>query len=106
LTDPGSRSVSQTSRYLLLPQEILQLPPHDEIIMVEGLPPIRARKIRYFDELVFKERIRPPVPLTPIEPVIRKLKDIPPPAARELSDEERELFRQQYSIDEQPETAA
>ena len=106
LTDQGSRSISQTSRYLLLPQEILQLPPDDEIIMVEGLPPIRARKIRFFQEAVFKERIRPPVPLSAIDPVIRKLKDIPAPVARELSEEEKALFRQQYSIEEQPETAA
>ena len=102
----GSRSISQTSRYLLLPQEILQLPPDDEIIMVEGLPPIRARKIRYFNESVFKNRIRPPVSLSPIEPVIRQMKAAPPPIARELSEEEKELFRQQYNIEEQPETAA
>jgi type IV secretion system protein VirD4 len=106
LAGQGSRSISQTSRYLLLPQEILQLPPDDEIIMVEGLPPIRAQKIRYFHEPVFKSRIRPPVPLSPIDPVIRELKDAPPPSAREMTEEEKELCRQQFNMEEQPETAA
>jgi type IV secretion system protein VirD4 len=106
LSSQGSRSISQTSRYLLLPQEILQLPPDDEIIMVEGLPPIRAAKIRFFNESVFKSRIRPPVILSPVEPIIRQLKAAPPPAARELSEEEKELFRNQFHMEEQPETAA
>ncbi len=106
LSGQGSRSVSQTSRYLLLPQEILQLPPDDEIIMVEGLPPIRARKIRYFNEPVFKSRIRPPVSLTPIEPVIRRLKAAPPPMAREMTEQELEQCRQEFNIEDMPETAA
>ena len=106
LSGQGSRSLSQTSRFLLLPQEILQLPPDDEIIMVEGLPPIRARKIRYFHEPVFQSRMRPPVTLSPIKPVIRELKEGPPPVAREMTEEEKELCRQQFNIEELPETAA
>jgi len=106
LSGQGSRSLSQTSRSLLLPQEILQLPPDDEIIMVEGLPPIRARKIRYFHEPVFQSRMRPPVTLSPIKPVIRELKEAPPPVAREMTEEEKELCRQQFNIEELPETAA
>ena len=69
---------------LLLPQEILQLPTDDEIIMVEGMPPIRARKIRYYEEPVFQNRLRPPVIVPPIEPIIRDFNLTEPPAARDL----------------------
>lgn len=53
-------SRSETARPLLTPGEIMQLPPADEIVMVAGIPPIRARKARYFEDARFKERILPP----------------------------------------------
>ncbi len=53
-------SRSETARQLLTPGEIMQLPPSDEIIMVAGTPPIRAKKARYYEDARFKERILPP----------------------------------------------
>ncbi|MGO4712181.1 conjugal transfer protein TraG [Bradyrhizobium sp. 2TAF24] len=53
-------SRQETARPLLTPGEIMQLPPSDEIVMVAGTPPIRARKARYFEDARFKERILPP----------------------------------------------
>jgi type IV secretion system protein VirD4 len=53
-------SRSETARPLLTPGEIMQLPPADEIVMVAGTPPIRAKKARYFEDRWFKERIVPP----------------------------------------------
>jgi len=50
-------SRSETARPLLTPGEIMQLPPDDEIIMVAGIPPIRAKKARYFEDGRFKERV-------------------------------------------------
>jgi type IV secretion system protein VirD4 len=38
----------------------MQLPPSDEIVMVAGIHPIRARKARYYEDGRFKERILPP----------------------------------------------
>jgi type IV secretion system protein VirD4 len=99
---PRSRSTSQTPRALLLPQEILQLPPEEEIILMEGMPPIRVRKIRFFEESVFKDRLRPPVVVPPIEPLIRKLRLDPPPC-RDLTGEEVNALREQYGLDETPE---
>jgi type IV secretion system protein VirD4 len=95
-----SRSISHTARALLLPQEVLQLPPTEEIILIEGLPPVRAQKIRYFDEAVFKERLRPAIGVTPIEPVLRQIHNTSIPAARELSEAEKEYFRQQHGLNE------
>lgn len=53
-------SRSETARPLLTPGEVMQLPPADEIVMVAGTPPIRAKKARYYEDPVFKERIFPP----------------------------------------------
>ncbi len=53
-------SRSETARQLLTPGEIMQLPPSDEIVMVAGTPPIRAKKARYYEDARFKERILPP----------------------------------------------
>ena len=57
-------SRSETARPLLTPGEIMQLPPTDEIVMVAGTPPIRAKKARYYEDARFKERILPPPALT------------------------------------------
>ena len=53
-------SRSETARPLLTPGEVMQLPPTDEIVMVAGTPPIRAKKARYYEDIRFKERILPP----------------------------------------------
>jgi type IV secretion system protein VirD4 len=53
-------SRQETARPLLTPGEVMQLPPTDEIIMVAGAPPIRAKKARYFEDERFLERIFPP----------------------------------------------
>jgi type IV secretion system protein VirD4 len=53
-------SRSETARPLLTPGEIMQLPPADEIVMVAGTPPIRAKKARYFEDPRFQERVLPP----------------------------------------------
>ena len=62
-------SRSETARQLLTPGEIMQLPPTDEIVMVAGIPPIRAKKARYYEDRRFQERIMtPPVLTKPTSP--------------------------------------
>ena len=53
-------SRSETARQLMTPGEIMQLPPADEIVMVAGTPPIRAKKARYYEDRRFQERIVTP----------------------------------------------
>ncbi len=53
-------SRSETARPLLTSGEIMQLPPADEIVMVAGTPPIRAKKARYYEDARFKERLLSP----------------------------------------------
>ncbi len=55
-------SRSESARPLLTPGEIMQLPPSDEIVMVAGTPPIRAKKARYFEDSQLQDRVlAPPV---------------------------------------------
>jgi type IV secretion system protein VirD4 len=53
-------SRSETARQLLTPGEVMQLPPDDEIVMVAGIAPIRAKKVRYYKDRRFTERVLPP----------------------------------------------
>ncbi|QFT95056.1 Conjugal transfer protein TraG [Roseovarius sp. THAF9] len=53
-------SRQETARPLLTPGEVMQLPPADEIVMVAGISPIRAKKVRYYEDQRFRDRILPP----------------------------------------------
>ncbi|MBL6851798.1 MAG: conjugal transfer protein TraG [Alphaproteobacteria bacterium] len=53
-------SRQETARPLLTAGEIMQLPSSDELILVSGCPPIRAQKVRYYQDRHLKERILPP----------------------------------------------
>jgi type IV secretion system protein VirD4 len=53
-------SRQETARPLMTPGEVMQLPPDDEIVMVAGVPPIRGKKARYFEDRRLAERILPP----------------------------------------------
>ena len=53
-------SRTETPRPLLTPGEVMQLPPGEEIVMVSGMPPLRATKARYFEDKRFTARLLPP----------------------------------------------
>jgi type IV secretion system protein VirD4 len=53
-------SRQETARPLLTPGELMQLPNDDELILVSGSHPIRAKKARYFKDPEMKRRILPP----------------------------------------------
>jgi type IV secretion system protein VirD4 len=52
-------SRQETARALLTPGEVMQLPPADELVLVAGCPPIRAKKVRYFEDARLKRRVLP-----------------------------------------------
>jgi len=56
-------SRQETARALLTPGEVMQLPATEELVLVAGTPPIRATKLRYFEDGTFKARVLPPPPL-------------------------------------------
>jgi type IV secretion system protein VirD4 len=53
-------SRQETARPLLTPGEVMQLPPSDELVLISGLAPIRAQKLRYYEDRNFIARIAPP----------------------------------------------
>ena len=53
-------SRQETARQLMTPGEVMQLPAHEQIVMLSGLPPIKAEKIKYFEDQNFTERVWTP----------------------------------------------
>jgi type IV secretion system protein VirD4 len=65
-------SRSETSRPLLTQGEILQLPETDEVVMIGGTPPIRAKKAQYYIDRRLMKRILPPP-----TPTVLAIEDVP-----------------------------
>jgi type IV secretion system protein VirD4 len=53
-------SRQETSRPLLTPGEVMQLSHNEALIMVSGVHPVRARKVRYYEDPQFQRRILRP----------------------------------------------
>ena len=53
-----SENVSDQRRALLLPQEITSLGRDRELVVVEDCPPLLAKKIRYYSDPVFVDRLK------------------------------------------------
>ncbi len=53
-------SRQETARPLLTQGEVMQLPPADELVLVSGMAPIRAKKLRYFEDRNFRVRLAAP----------------------------------------------
>jgi type IV secretion system protein VirD4 len=53
-------SRQETSRPLLTPGEVMQLSPNEAIVMVSGVHPVRARKVRYYEDPQFQRRVLKP----------------------------------------------
>ena len=50
-------SRQETARALLTPGEVMQLPPEEELVLVSGCHPIRARKARYYEDPQLQARV-------------------------------------------------
>ncbi|MEJ5976572.1 conjugal transfer protein TraG [Novosphingobium sp. PS1R-30] len=53
-------SRQETARPLLTQGEVMQLPAHDELVLVAGMSPIRATKLRYYEDPNFAGRVVDP----------------------------------------------
>ena len=51
-------SRQETARQLLTPGEVMQLPSDQELVLVAGSPPVRAIKLRYYEDQNFTERLK------------------------------------------------
>ena len=77
-------SRQETARPLLTPGEVMQLPPADELVLVSGLAPIRAKKLRYYEDRNFVARIAPSPRLSD-----HGYPDCPPPRPNDWSGQVR-----------------
>jgi type IV secretion system protein VirD4 len=68
--NPGARSlhVSDVQRALILPQEVIQLPRDEQILLIESQPPVRCKKITYFNDKFFTTRLLPCIKIPHQEP--------------------------------------
>lgn len=55
----GNKTISETKRQLLLPQEVREIGKKSEIIISENCRPVMAKKIIYFQEDIFLKRCIP-----------------------------------------------
>ncbi len=78
-------SRQETARPLLTPGEVMQLPHDDELVLVSGCHPIRAKKARYFEDPQMKARILPP-PALAVPKASHGLSDPPVPVAGDWTD--------------------
>jgi type IV secretion system protein VirD4 len=53
-------SRQETARPLLTTGEIMQFPPADELVLISGLAPIRAKKLRHYEDRNFRARLTAP----------------------------------------------
>ncbi|WP_213898173.1 IncP-type conjugal transfer protein TraG, partial [Pseudomonas aeruginosa] len=66
-------SRQETARPLLTPGEVMQLAPDESVVMVSSVAPIKAKKLRYYADANFKQRVLPPPALT-----AGRYADVPP----------------------------
>jgi type IV secretion system protein VirD4 len=64
-------SRQETSRPLLTPGEVMQLSPNEAVVMISGVHPVRARKVRYYEDPRFQSRILKPSRVVPIDLAMR-----------------------------------
>ena len=64
-------SRQETSRPLLTPGEVMQLSSNEAIVMVSGVHPVRASKVRYYEDTQLKRRVLNPPRANPVALVAR-----------------------------------
>ena len=84
----GHRSVSESEqrRALLLPQELIQLSDDQLIVLKAGLPPVQGRKIRYYREATFYDRVSPAPQVAALRAQTPPVPEEPPPPPSPLAD--------------------
>ena len=90
-----SKSMSDHRRALLLPQELMQFPSDELLLLRGGMPPIRADKIRYYGDRHFTRRLAPAPSVAPIARRIAQDEELPPcvlPDADQLANPDPETF--------------
>ncbi len=83
-------SRQETARPLLTPGEVMQLPQDDALVMVSGTPPIRAKKLRYYEDDNFAPRCLP----APQFPDVGEYPDKPAQRGNDWHSQSRKVSRE------------
>jgi len=87
-------SRQETARQLITPGEIMQLPPDDELVLLSGFQPIRAKKLKYYLDKNFTGRVQNPPTLSPCGG------DYPSPTPCDWGTQTRPVDDRLYPIDD------
>jgi type IV secretion system protein VirD4 len=92
----------------------MQLPPTDEIVLVSGCPPIRARKARYYEDWQLRARVVPPPDPVPAAScsnreddwsALKPVADEAPPSAGAIGDDADGGVRREPTLPEHEQIA-
>ncbi|VVT31582.1 Conjugal transfer protein TraG (fragment) [Sphingomonas aurantiaca] len=72
-----SKSMSDQRRALLLPQELMQFPDGELLLLRGGIPPIHGDKIRFYADGLFRSRVMAAPVVPPIPKTVRDDEDLP-----------------------------
>lgn len=72
-----SKSMSDQRRALLLPQELMQFPDGELLLLRGGIPPIHGDKIRFYADGRFRSRVIAAPVVPPIPKTVRDDEDLP-----------------------------
>jgi len=72
-----SKSMSDQRRALLLPQELMQFPQEELLLLRGGIPPIHGDKIRYYADGLFRSRVLAAPEVANIPRIVHDDEDLP-----------------------------
>ncbi|MBF7015762.1 type IV secretory system conjugative DNA transfer family protein [Novosphingobium sp. HR1a] len=72
-----SKSMSDQRRALLLPQELMQFPQEELLLLRGGIPPIHGDKIRYYADGLFRTRVLAAPEVANIPRIVHDDEDLP-----------------------------
>lgn len=103
LLSSGRRSTTESDqrRALMLPQELIQMPSHQLLILRANMPPVKARKIVYWRERVFRKRVMDP-PIPPVRPGVGRAAPLPARPASETRAPQDDLSLERLARGREP----
>jgi len=102
--NPATRTIheSEIQRALLLPQEVIGLARDEQIILIESTPPIKTKKIFYYNESFFKRRLLDQIEIPTQEPFDPRIIEEEKKKKREAERKKREEERKKKEANKKP----
>jgi len=72
----GTTTLREERRPLMTPAQVRSLPRDEQIIFVSGAKPLRAKKLRFDEEQVFRRRLRPAIKARPTLSIVHDWQNV------------------------------